>query len=243
MAQSFEYHADGSLKEWRACITSVNQKLQACDEDFLRLDPSGRIVDFGRSGERTSIVRDEDGNASTIEIRNLATKDVERRAVVEENGVLLEKDGPTVVGRSFFDERGRLIQYQSQSADKHEYYTTLTWTYDNSDRVVSITKAFNSYSFVHDEDGRIIGVDQTTIPHKLRRRFDANGRLLDQQPPLFFRQLSPSARGSERYRYDPGGLLVEILVSNEEGAAIAGTEFTYAYRRASTRVANGKGGR
>ncbi|NNE47804.1 MAG: hypothetical protein HKN37_14210 [Rhodothermales bacterium] len=242
MAQTFSYYDDGSLKEWRACITSVNQKLQACDEDYLRLDRSARIVEFGWSGKSVTIERDIEGNASGIEIRNLATNDVEQHEIVLQDGAVIEKKGEVVVGRSFFDDRGRLIQHQSHSAEEREYYTTLTWTYDDEGRVISITKAFDSYSFGRDEDGRIVSVDQTMIPHSIRMKFDAAGRVLDQQPPLFFRRLSPGAGGTESYAYDQAGLLDEIVVRDPEGSHVARTDFTYSYRRSSVRVLSRKGG-
>jgi hypothetical protein len=237
MAQTFTYFDDGGLKEWRACTVSVDQRLQDCSEDYLVLDRRGLVIEIGWSGEVIRIDRDSLGTASAIEVVATGTGNVDSRTVSCADHGCIERQGDEVVGRSFYDAAGRIVQYHAFSKDSPEYYTTITWVYDDHGRAQSVAKAFDSYEFGHDADGRIVAVTQTAIPRTVRRKFGTRGQLREQQPPLFFRRLSPTATGTEKYTYNDFGLIAEIVVEGDDGRVTSKTVLDYKLRRGSSRMA------
>lgn len=230
MAQTFAYYADGKLREWRACTIAVEQRLESCEEDYLTFDANGRIVAFGGGGQQVMIARAVDGNAVRIESRETGVAEpivleVKRSGQIREvpAGV---KDN-TAGNRSWTDGEGRIVQYRVSGSGTPAYYWTATWEYGRTGRPTAIQKGLDVYRFGYDSGERLVRIEQSLDPRIILRTYDAAGRLVTQQPPLFYRRMDPAMIGEERYSYDAQGRLTSISVRDSAGQPVAETEFTY----------------
>ncbi len=233
MAQTFEYFADGTLREWRACAIAVEQRLESCDEDYLTFDARGRIVAFGAGGQQVTITRAVDGNAVRIESREASRAepfvlDVKRGGQIRE--VPDDTEDSAAGNRSWTDAEGRIVQYRVSGSGTPAYYWTATWEYGSAGKPTAIQKGLDLYRFDYDSRGRLVRIEQSLDPRIILRTYDAAGRLSTQQPPLFYRRMDPAMIGEERYTYDENGWLTAISVRDSAGQPVAETEFTYAGR-------------
>ncbi len=235
MAQKFAYDDGGQLKEWRACAIVADQHLEKCDEDFVRFDGSGRIVGFGWPRSSFEIRRDLDGNAVTIVESDVASSSEQELFVEWGNGSLEERfvsgDDDSPANRAWFDDSGRMVQYRVVSASDADFYWTATWSHDSRGLPTRIQKGLDVYNLEYDTAGRLTSIEQSLEPKKIRRSFDASGRLILQEPPLFYRRLDPTSTGSERYTYSSTNMVERIEVRDATGRPVAETHFQYHGRR------------
>ncbi len=230
MSQSFSYDEAGTMREWRACTISVEQRLEQCEEDYLLLDREARIVEFASAGTRHRILRDVRGNAVRIEVKDADGVRETALAVRHEGQTITERpvnDSLAVGNVGWLDDQSRMIQYRVSQPDRPEYYWTATWTYDRENRPLAVQKGFDRYDYKYDAVGRLIGVSQSQTPGSVLRTYNASGRLHSQVPPLFYSRLDAGLAGEERYLYDERGYLTGITVRNSDGQEVAETEVSY----------------
>ncbi len=234
--QRFLYHDNGQIREWAACTPGRDRRSNPCADAYVRFDSSGLVNQFIWRDEIYTLARDIAGTmvgaTRTSASGRISRRDftlsmqhddfVLREQVVTPDSVIAEN----IVAR---DSKGRVAQYQIGSIDDPDYYTTVTWTYDDAGRLTSLVRGLERFDFQYDDAGRLARVDQSSGTSTMAWRYDDDGRLIAQTPPMQYNRYDLIEEGEERYAYDDDGLLESITVVAEDGTVLGRISFTYEF--------------
>lgn len=231
--QTFRYHENGNLKEWRACTPGRDRRSQRCDDAYVTFDTAGRLTGFFWLEQAYELERDEKGNLSRATAKNRKGKTTLDLKVQFDDIVIREKfttgDSTQVENVATRDSRGRIVQYRVSSPDTPGYYSTITWEYDEAGRIAGIRKGLDTYKFSYDNQGRLLKVEQTVLPQLITREYDKKGRIVAQTPPMEYNRYDLVEFGSERFEYTDDGLVASITAIDDAGNAVGVVTFEYEY--------------
>src|SRR5690606_17065054 len=231
--QTFRYHENGNLKEWRACTPGRDRRSQRCDDAYVKFDAAGRLSGFFWLELAYTLERDTAGNLARVVAVNRKGTTKLNLEIHYDDIVIREKvyaeDSTTVENVATRDSRGRVVQYRMSSPENPDYYSTITWEYDAAGRMVGIRRGLDSYAFSYDKGGHLSKVEQTILPQVITREYDKQGRLVAQTPPMEYNRYDLVEVGSERFAYTEEGLLASITAIDEAGNEVGVVSFEYEY--------------